>query len=98
MKIHVDIDCTPDEARRFLGLPDVAPMQAVVMEELQKRMLAGLQAMEPEQLMRTWLQGALPAGMQSWEEMQKAFWSQMGAMAGGGGRGSSGGHDPEGEG
>ena len=73
MKIHVDIDCTPEEARAFLGLPDVAPMQAALMEELQKRMMANLQAMEPEQLLKTWL----PAGLQGWEQLQKAFWTQM---------------------
>ena len=27
MKVNIEVDCTPDEARRFLGLPDVAPMQ-----------------------------------------------------------------------
>ena len=77
MKIHVDIDCTPEEARTFLGLPDVAPMQEALMAELQKRMMANLQAMEPEQLFKTWL----PAGLQGWEQLQKAFWSQMNAAA-----------------
>lgn len=74
MKIHFDIDCTPEEARRFFGLPDVAPMQAAVMAEIEKRMLAALQAMEPEQLMKTWL----PASLQGLEQMQKMFWSAMG--------------------
>lgn len=23
MKVHLEIDCTPEEARRFMGLPDV---------------------------------------------------------------------------
>ena len=73
MKIHVDIDCTPEEARAFLGLPDVAPMQKAVLAEMQKQMLANLAAMEPEHLFKTWL----PAGVQGWEQMQKAFWSQM---------------------
>lgn len=73
MKIHVDIDCTPEEARTFLGLPDVAPMQEAVVAEMQKQMLANLAAMDPEQLFKTWL----PAGMQGWEQMQKAFWTQM---------------------
>lgn len=90
MKIHVDIDCTPDEARRFLGLPDVTPMQTAVMEELQNRMLAGLQAMDPEQLMQTWMQGVLPAGLQSWDQMQKAFWAQMSGMAAAGEPGKEG--------
>jgi len=73
MKIKVDIDCTPEEARSFLGLPDVKPMQEALMAEMQKRMMANLQAMEPEQLLKTWL----PAGLQGWEQLQKAFWSQM---------------------
>ncbi|MEQ8357469.1 MAG: DUF6489 family protein [Kiloniellaceae bacterium] len=73
MKIHVDVDCTPEEARTFLGLPDVAPMQEALMAEMQKRMMANLHAMEPEQLMKTWL----PAGLQGWEQLQKAFWTQM---------------------
>jgi hypothetical protein len=27
MKVTVEVDCTPEEGRRFLGLPDVVPMQ-----------------------------------------------------------------------
>ena len=27
MKITMNVDCTPEEARAFLGLPDVKPMQ-----------------------------------------------------------------------
>ena len=75
MKIHVDIYCTPEEARSFLGLPDVAPMQEALMAEMQKRMMANLHAMEPEQLFKTWL----PAGLQGWEQLQKAFWTRMAA-------------------
>ena len=29
MKVTVDVDCTPEEARRFLGLPDLTPVHAV---------------------------------------------------------------------
>ena len=73
MKIHIDIDCTPEEARTFLGLPDVAPMQKAVVAEMQKQMLANLAAMDPEQMFKTWL----PAGIQGLEQLQKAFWTQM---------------------
>ena len=72
MKITIDVDCTPDEARRFLGLPDVAPMQQAMMDEIQRRMTDNLRAMEPEQLIKTWL----PMGLQGWEQLQKAFWRQ----------------------
>lgn len=26
MKINVEVDCTPEEARRFMGLPDLTPV------------------------------------------------------------------------
>jgi hypothetical protein len=78
MKITLDIDCTPEEARAFLGLPDVAPMQAAVMESLSKRMSAGLEDMDPETLVKTWM----PLGLQGLEQAQKMFWSQMSTAAG----------------
>ena len=78
MKIRIDIDCTPEEARAFLGLPDVAPMHKAVMDEIQHRMTEGLKVMEPDQLMKTWM----PVGLQGWEQMQKAFWGQVSARAG----------------
>ena len=73
MKISIDIDCTPQEARSFLGLPDVAPMQEALMQEMQSRMLKALDSMEPEALLKNWL----PASFQGWEELQKNFWAQM---------------------
>jgi len=73
MKITVDVDCSPEEARTFLGLPDVKPMQDAMMAEIEGRMKATLTAMEPEALLRTWL----PAQVQGMEQLQKMFWSQF---------------------
>ena len=84
MKIKIDIDCTPDEARSFLGLPDVKPMQETLIAQLQERMTANLAAMDPETMMKTWM----PIGLQGLEQMQKAFWSQMSQATG-----SAGGKD-----
>ena len=36
MKVNVEIDCTPDEARRFLGLPDVSKANEVYTDALAK--------------------------------------------------------------
>jgi len=83
MKITIDVDCTPDEARRFLGLPDVADLQAAVMAELKTRMLANLKAMDPEALFSAWF----PSGLKGFEELQKAFWSRMTQGSGGGPKG-----------
>jgi hypothetical protein len=55
MKITIDIDCTPAEARQFMGLPDFEPMQKAAMAEIEKRMLAELAAFSPEALFKSWL-------------------------------------------
>lgn len=38
MKIHVEIECTPEEARSFLGLPDVSKANSVYVDVLSKAM------------------------------------------------------------
>ena len=73
MKITMDVECTPEEARAFLGLPDVKPMQEQLMQEVQERMAASIRAMEPETMLRTWL----PATLKGFEQMQEIFMAQM---------------------
>ncbi len=38
MKVHVEIDCTPEEARTFMGLPDVDKANAVYVDAMAKAM------------------------------------------------------------
>ena len=45
MKITINVDCTPEEARAFLGLPDLKPIQDELMQEMRNRLMAGLPAM-----------------------------------------------------
>lgn len=73
MKITIDIDCTPAEARAFFGLPDVAALQEAVLAEMQAEMTEKLKAMDPEAMFKAWM----PTGLDGFENMQKAFWSQM---------------------
>jgi hypothetical protein len=73
VKIKIDIDCTPEEARTFLGLPDVQPMQKAVMDDMTQRLKTAMGAMDPETMLKTWL----PASIQGWEQVQKAFWGQI---------------------
>jgi hypothetical protein len=54
MKVNVEIDCTPLEARQFFGLPDVQPMQTAVMDKLQQQLLANIEKVSPEALMQSW--------------------------------------------
>jgi len=73
MKVTVNVECTPEEARNFMGLPDVQPMQAALMAQLQARLSANIEAMNPETMLKTWL----PASMQGAEQLQKMFWGQV---------------------
>jgi hypothetical protein len=82
MKVNVEVTCTPEEARTFFGLPDLGPMQARVLGEIEERMRSSLNAMNPEMIFKTWL----PASMQGVEQMQQiqqAFWSQLSNIASG---------------
>lgn len=74
MKFKVDVECTPEEARAFIGLPNVAPLQEAMMKELENQMRENIRNLDPETMMKTWL----PATIQGWSDMQKLFWSQMG--------------------
>ncbi|MBV8402396.1 MAG: hypothetical protein JOZ17_27295 [Acetobacteraceae bacterium] len=55
MKITINIDCTPEEARTFFGQPDLKPMQDELMQEMRKRLMAGIAAMDPAEVLRTWM-------------------------------------------
>jgi len=74
MKVTVEIDCTPIEARQFFGLPNVEPLQASIMAKLEQRMSEEAQRFSPEGLMRAWFT-TMP---QNAEWMQKLFGSMMG--------------------
>ena len=74
MKVHVEIDCTPEEARAFFGLPDVGPMQERLMHDIEERTKAAMNAADPETLIKTWL----PASLQGFEQFQKMFWTAVG--------------------
>lgn len=74
MKFTMNVECTPEEARSFFGLPDIAPMQDRIMEEMEAKMRENIQTLDPETFIKTWL----PATVQGWGELQKMFWGQMG--------------------
>ena len=69
MKVNIEIECTAAEARQFFALPNVEPMQAAVMQQLEKRMLADIDRFSPEALMTSWL----PLVPQGAEQMQAFF-------------------------
>lgn len=78
MRFQINVDCTPEEAREFFGLPDVLPMQQELMELVSRRLSENIQTMAPEDLMKTWV----PALFQGWSDVQSQFWNQFTQMGG----------------
>lgn len=55
MKVKIDIDCTPAEARAFFGLPDVSPLNEAMVKEMSKRLEDNMASLEPDVLMKNWM-------------------------------------------
>ena len=76
MKVNVEIDCTPGEARAFLGLPDVSVLNAHLIEEMKKRLDANLAMAAPEELMKNWM----AFGGQASEQFMKLMTAASGGL------------------
>ena len=72
MKVNLEVDCTPEEARAFLGLPDVAPLNDHLVAEMKRRMDENMAAMQPDELMKTWTSFGLQAQDQFRKLMEAA--------------------------
>lgn len=78
MKIRFEIDMTPEEARKVMGLPDVSALQEKMRGEMERRMMAAIDTSDPEAMMRAWM----PLGGQAFEQFQKFIWDSAKAAAG----------------
>jgi hypothetical protein len=78
MKVNIEIDMTPEEARAFMGLPDVAPLQQQMAEEMRARMRAAFDTGDPEAMMKAW-----GGGPEAFQKFQKLFWDSASQAAGG---------------
>jgi hypothetical protein len=68
MNITMNIDCTPEEARRFMGLPDMAPIHQLYLDKLRDAMNSGLTPDMLENMFRAWTPMG-EAGMNAWRHM-----------------------------
>lgn len=55
MKVTIEIDCTPVEARSFMGLPDVTALNDHLVKEMQNRIDANINMLQPEELLKNWM-------------------------------------------
>jgi Family of unknown function (DUF6489) len=88
VKVNITMDMTPEEARAFMGLPDVAPMQKRMLEEMADRMKAAFDTGDPEAMMRAWMpfSGTLGGSADAFQQFQKFFWDTAKLTSAGGKR------------
>lgn len=68
MKVTVNVDCTPEEARRLMGLPDMSALHEVYLDKMKRSIEDGITPDMIEGMMRTW--GPMgEAGMNIWRQV-----------------------------
>jgi hypothetical protein len=68
MKVSVDIDCTPEEARRFLGLPDLSAVHDIYLDQMKKALSEGTGPEYVADMMKNW--GPMSeSGLALWRQM-----------------------------
>ncbi len=55
MKMTIEVDCTPEEARRFMGLPDVSALNEHLVNEMKGRIDANMAMISPDELVKNWM-------------------------------------------
>ena len=58
MKITIDIECTPSEARDLMGLPDVQKLQEQWLTKVQDRIMDEADKFSAEKILNSWAAGA----------------------------------------
>lgn len=79
MKMKIEVECSPEEARAFLGLPDVSGLNAHLVEEMKRRVDQNVSMLQPEELMKSWMS----FGGQATEQFRKLMTAAATAGMGG---------------
>lgn len=81
MKCRVEVECTPEEARSFFGLPDVRPLQERVLAEVERKMLLEMDRFAPDSLLKSWFSMYSHTPEQLQEFMTKMMFNAPGRKA-----------------
>lgn len=74
MKITVNVDCTPAEARAFFGLPDVAPVNDIIVKAMSDRTRENIDTLSDP---KVFWERAMAAGGSGMEAFQQMFGAAM---------------------
>jgi len=76
VKVTFNIDCTPEEARTFFGMPNVTPLNDMIVAEMTERAKQNIDTLaDPERLLATWAS----MGGKGLESFQTLMAAAMGA-------------------
>lgn len=70
MKVTINFDMTPEEARKMMGLPDVTPLQDAMMEKMKTQMEDYFNSLTDPEVTFSKL---MPLGIQTMETYQNFF-------------------------
>ena len=54
MKMNITVECTPEEARAFLGLPDITPVNEALVNSVKQRIEQNIEMVSPEFYLKQW--------------------------------------------
>ena len=69
MKINVDMDVTPEEMRRLLGLPDLTPLHDEMIARMKEQLSEN---MDPAKLVENYMQGSF-SSMEAFQRTMSNF-------------------------
>jgi Family of unknown function (DUF6489) len=82
MKFNIEVDCTPEEVRRLVGLPDLTGVHEVYLGQMKNVMTKGLTPDMMEGLVRNWV----PMGGQGVDFVRDLIGQFAGAASGDSGK------------
>jgi hypothetical protein len=68
MKINCEIECTPEEARRFMGLPDLTPVHDAYISQMLDAVKNGISTDTMDALLKGWAPMG-DAGLKVWQNL-----------------------------
>ncbi|MBV0931929.1 DUF6489 family protein [Marinobacterium weihaiense] len=80
MNFRIDIEMTPEELRRALGLPDVSGLQQDMIDKVREQMESGAEGYDPLTLLKPYLN----SGIGSMDAFQKLVFGMMNQYGKGG--------------
>ncbi|RVU32927.1 MULTISPECIES: DUF6489 family protein [Neptunomonas] len=81
MNFRIDVDMTPEELRKVLGLPDVAALQDEMIKQIRDQMEAGVEGYDPLTLMKPYISSSV-GSMETFQKMLMTMMSGYGGSTG----------------